>query len=349
VNCKPRDMEAELKSRVLTKPEHMRQIAREWAELWARCTRTTPFQRPEWILPWIDAFCPENIAAIEVRRGERLVGLAPLLIYPRDQEQFLAFMGGGVSDYLDLLIEPQDENETLAAITDATKVIGSWTTLDLTDLPGTSVLRRTMLSRFTNPHDSCSALELPPTKEELLQLLSKRQRANLRNARSRLDRAGGGQFELASAETLTEFLDELFRLHANRWSQQGQSGVLADEQVRRFHRESAPKLLASGFLCLYRLRVKEHTAAVLYALVNGSTVFCYLQGFDPEFGFISPGTQLMFFVLEEAVQLGMRKFDFLRGEEFYKRHWRSRPETTYRIQVPRSLLNSGVPMIEIVA
>jgi CelD/BcsL family acetyltransferase involved in cellulose biosynthesis len=332
-------MNARFETRILTVPAQLHGIAGEWIDLCEHCTEATPFQRPEWLLPWTDAFCPKNIFAVEVRREKTLVGLAPLLVYPRDQEQVLAFMGGGVSDYLDLLATPGCEDEILAATLDAVNTIGGWTTLDLTDLPANSVLHRTTLRTLSTPHDYCSALKLPSTKNELLQLFSKRQRANLRNAQSRLERAGGGQFELATAETFAEFLEDLFRLHASRWSQEGQPGVLADEQVKAFHRESAPKLTAKGILRLYRLRLKERTIAVLYALLSRSTVFCYLQGFDPEFAFVSPGTQLMFFAMEDAVQLGMRKFDFLRGEEAYKSHWRAQTETTYRIHASRPELN----------
>jgi CelD/BcsL family acetyltransferase involved in cellulose biosynthesis len=164
-----------------------------------------------------------------------------------------------------------------------------------------------------------------------------------------LRRAGEAQFEIASVDTLPECLDELFQLHASRWSLAGQAGVLADERIQTFHRHAAPKLLRNGILRLYRLRLNKRTIAVLYALLGNATVFCYLQGFDPELSFVSPGTQLMFFAMEDALQLGMRKFDFLRGQEDYKRHWRAREESTYRIQVPRSVVNARCSMHETAA
>jgi CelD/BcsL family acetyltransferase involved in cellulose biosynthesis len=327
-------MSTELNTRVLTQTAELRNIAVDWNDLCDRC-RVTPFQRPEWMLSWVEAFSPHNIRVIEVRSGGTLVGLAPLLIYTRGQERVLAFMGGGVSDYLDLLIHPQREHEIVLAILDALRQLHDWTTLDLTDLPASSVLHCTNLTRLATPHDNCSALLLPRTREELLQHLSKRQRANLRNARSRIQREGGGVVELATAATLPEFLDDLFRLHASRWSLLGQSGVLADEKVKEFHRQSAPGLLGSGLLRLYGLRMGQHMVAVIYTLFERATVFCYLQGYDPEFGDLSPGTHLMFSVIEDAMQSGISKFDLLRGQEAYKRHWRAEIEATHRIQLAR--------------
>jgi CelD/BcsL family acetyltransferase involved in cellulose biosynthesis len=130
-------------------------------------------------------------------------------------------------------------------------------------------------------------------------------------------------------------MEELFRLHASRWLRDGQEGVLADEEVKRFHCEAAPGLLASGILRLYRFRIREQTVAVVYTLLARSTVYCYLQGYDPKYAALSPGTHLMFSVMEEARQSGMQRFDLLRGEEAYKRHWRAQVEATHRIQMSR--------------
>src|ERR1700730_7904877 len=146
-------MSTELNPRVLTQPVELRDIAVEWSDLCNRCL-ATPFQRPEWVLSWIEAFSPQNMRVVEVRSGGTLVGLAPLLIYPRGEERVLAFMGGGVSGYLDLLVDPQREYEIVVAILEAVRQLDDWTTLDLTDLPSSSVLHRTSLTRVATPHDN---------------------------------------------------------------------------------------------------------------------------------------------------------------------------------------------------
>ena len=341
-------MNSNFTTRILTTTSELREIASEWSDLFQRCS-ATPFQSQEWILAWADAFSPERIRAVEVRSGGMLVGLAPLLIYPRGQESVLAFMAGGISDYLDVVVDPQFECEVVSALVDAIQGIGGWTTLDLTDLPATSVLERTPLTQFGTAHDNCSALQLPETREGLLQMLSKRQRANLRNASSRLQRAGGGQVEMATEETLSDCLEDLFRLHTDRWSQLGEPGVLADEKIKNFHVQAAPRLLERGILRIYRLRMNDRTIATLYSLIGSDSFFCYLQGFDPEFAHLSPGTQLMFRAMEDAIQLGMHTFDLLRGDEAYKKHWRAQATATHRIQLPRSALGSMISPHKIAA
>ena len=341
--------EIEIKTRILTDTVHLFAIADEWRSLYERCQGASPFQRPEWIISWAETFSPERIRVVEVRSGSMLIGLAPFLIYPRGEERVLAFMAGGVSDYLDLLVDPQREREVVVAIFQAIQELDRWTTLDLTDLPASSVLHRTALPQLATAHDQCSSLRLPATRDRLLQHLSKRQRANLRQAHSRIQKAGGGLVELAKTETLSESMEDLFRLHASRWVRAGQPGVLADERVKAFHRKAAPELLARGILHLYRLRLKNQTLAVLYALFGASTVFCYLQGYDPDFAALSPGTYLMFAVMEHAILSGMSKFDLLRGEEGYKQHWKAEAEATYRIQSSRNLKSDSAPLNSIAA
>jgi CelD/BcsL family acetyltransferase involved in cellulose biosynthesis len=324
---------------VLRSVTEVKQISSDWRDLFYRC-HATAFQSPDWLLPWIEVFSPENIMVVEVRCADRLVGLAPLLIYRRGSERVLAFTGGGVSDYLDVLADPRFESQAILEIFCA--VMNSheeWTVLDLTDLPGHSALLRIpFLHHSTGEHDSCSVLHLPQTREELLQLFSKRQRANLRNARSRIERAGGGQFEIATAENLSEFLDDLFKLHTDRWSEQGQSGVLDNERVRSFHSCCAPGLLQSRVLHLSRLRLANRSIAVIYSLLFDRTAYCYLQGFDPNSSSLSPGTHLMFSVMNDTLARGLREFDFLRGREAYKQHWRAESKPTFRIQLPREIL-----------
>ncbi len=332
-------------TRVLKHPDELQTIATEWRQLWGRCPEASIFQSPEWLLSWIEVFRPRQIVAIEVRSESEIVGLAPLLVYPSGSEQVLSFLGGGVSDYLDVLADPQMEMRVVESIWQAmSEQAAVWTMLDLTDLPANSaLLKAPQFARHSREHDTTSALALPRTRDELLQLLSRRQRANLRNARSRLQKAGGGQVELASPGTLSEFLTDLFRLHTARWSDAGQPGVLHDESIQAFHRRAAPRLLERGWLRLYRLRRGDRTLAVVQSFFEHDTVFCYLQGYDPEFAYFSPGTQLMFAVMEDGVRSGMRMFDFLRGLESYKQHWRAGIEPTFRIQLSRALVAAAGP------
>lgn len=333
-------------SKLLHSPAEFHAISAEWKELFHRCSDATPFQHPSWLLCWIEAFSPRDLIGIEIRAGKRLVGFAPLLIYPRDGERVLAFAGGGVSDYLNFVAEPGSEQLVIEQVLDAVQNIPNWTILDLTDLSGSAALLRSALGlERSQKHDVCYVLSLPESPEQLVESLTKRQWSNMRNARSRTQREGEASIERAGAENCAEFLEDLVRLHTIRWNELDQNGVLGDSRLLDFHRGSAPALLADGLLRLYRMRLNERTIAAIYAFFHRETVFCYLQGFDPQLAHLSPGAQLMFAVIEDAVKLGLRRFDFLRGEEGYKLHWRPQGEPTFRIEAPRQRLSKQLSSI----
>ncbi|MBV9182654.1 MAG: GNAT family N-acetyltransferase [Acidobacteria bacterium] len=324
---------SQLRTEVIDEPAKVAALRSEWHQLFLRCSARTPFQSAEWLLSWMEIFCPANLRVVVVRENGRMIGIAPLLIYPRQAERVLGFAGGGISDYLDVLAEAGKEVAVCQATFAAVSQDPSWTIMELTDIgPHSMLMRLPSLRPFRFAHDRSSVLPLPSDRRELLPIFSPRQRANLRNARSRLERAGGGLIEFARVETLSEFLEDLFRLHTLRWSDKGEPGVLEEERLRTFHKIAAPLLIARGLLRIYRLRVQAGTAAVLYTLFDRDTVYCYLQGFHPEFGFFSPGTLLMFSAIEDAVDRGMRSFDFLRGQEAYKQHWRAQAQSTYQVR-----------------
>jgi CelD/BcsL family acetyltransferase involved in cellulose biosynthesis len=174
---------------------------------------------------------------------------------------------------------------------------------------------------------------LASTYDEQLARLSQGRRRKLRLAGRRLREAGRVRIERATAATIDESLDVLFVLHAARWQRRGLPGVLAEPSVRALHREAAPAFLQHGVLRLHVLRLDERPIAALYGFARGSRWYSYLDGFDPEFEELSPGTVLVAHAIEEAIAEGRTAFDFLRGAERYKYSWGAADEATYEITI----------------
>lgn len=318
---------------------HWREVASvlpEWSSLWDCCPHATPFQRPEWLFTWMEIFQPEDACIVLIRHEGVLVGFAPFLIFQHGRDRVLGLMGGGISDYLDILISPQLQQEVLEKLWDRVNEEGIWSSASLSDLSHLSPLLRWQPSNSSAVvHDVCPLLQLPSSPDGLRSVVPGEQLRNLRNARARLDRAGGGTVETCNPATLEGNLEAIFRLHDARWSQTGQHGVLCDARVQDFHRKAAARLLCAGMLGLYSLRHQGRIIATLYALYAREKVYCYLQGFDPEFSFFSPGTLILGAALEDAIRLKKSSADFLRGAESYKYKWGATDQVTYRVQTHR--------------
>lgn len=162
----------------------------EWSDLCDRSPRVTPFQRPEWLLPWVRAFPPGEPWVLAVREEGRLIALAPLLIYPNAGKRTVAFCGGGVSDYCDVVTDPDGEEETVAALLAyLMERRDRWDVADFEPLPGDSPLLR-IAQGSTETRDVCPGLDLPDRVEDLGRVVHTRQLANLRKYRRKAEKLG---------------------------------------------------------------------------------------------------------------------------------------------------------------
>lgn len=302
----------------------------EWEALWRRSAeRATPFQSPAWLLPWWRAFGTGRPRAAALRGGDgRLLGLLPLYLLAEGSETKLLPVGVGVSDYLDALLDPDAPPDAAGRLLAAALAAShEATSCDLTDLPPGAALRDAPAppdwrDGGTRPTEPCPVLALPPGAA-LPDVLSRRRRAALRNARNRAGLAGGCAVRTATADTLDECLGALVALHRARWEARGEpGGVLADPRVLALHRDAAPGLLAEGALRLQVLHLGGAPAAAHYSLLGGGgRVLLYLSGFDAARARESPGAILLGDLIEWALAEGWRELHFLRGDEGYKYGW----------------------------
>jgi CelD/BcsL family acetyltransferase involved in cellulose biosynthesis len=281
---------------------------------------------------------------LEARRGSSLAGLAPLFIYGTGANRIVAPLGAGVSDYLDILIDPDEPGALEAFIAFLHQHASEWTELDFPDLRESSpllchqFLRAFRLEQFESSepqmYELCPQLILPVTIDELRTVVPAKQLRNLRVARRQLPEA---QVELATEGTLNDFLGALFRLHQKRWQSSREPGVLVDPQVRGLHARAGWRLLHQGNLRLFGLRLCGQLLACLMAFADRDTLRLYLQGYDPEWARFSPGAQLVGAALEQAIREGKRTVDFMRGKETYKHYWGARDVPTFRLHISKRL------------
>ena len=308
----------------ITTPAELGALAPEWTALWARCPSATPFQHPGWLLPWWETFGPGRLATIAIYNGNRLAGLAPLY---RDPAGIIRFLGAGISDYLDVLLEPELAAAGAAAI--YARLDGLPWIFD--DVPaGSPLLACPPTGAAREVCAVCPVAELHGAFGAFLARLPRGLRNTLARSRRRLD----ARFESATPATAGEFLDALFRLHSTRWADRNSPGVLAGQQIRSFHCRAAPELLRRGLARLDGLRFGETLVAVLYGFACRNRISFYLNGFEPALRRFSPGILLLAQAIELAAQQGAMEIDFLRGNEPYKYSWGARDRLNYRLRSP---------------
>jgi CelD/BcsL family acetyltransferase involved in cellulose biosynthesis len=304
-----------------------------WNDLWCRAPAATPFQSPAWLIPWWREIGGGELRVLAARAGDRLVGLLPMYLQHAGRGGKLLPLGIAISDYLDGLFEEGVGPIAAEAMLRRLSEHNDWQRCELHPLrSGSPLLEARVPARCTDEvlaFEPCLVVEVPAGARELSDVLPSKIRDNLRYFRGRAERVGRLSFETATAATLSEFLEALFRLHDARWHRLRQPGVLSDPAIRRFHRAAAPLLLNSGLLRLHVLRLDERIVAVMHALCAKDRAYCYLCGFDPELGALSPGTLILGHSIWQAVQEGAHEVDFLRGQERFKYFWGVRERPCY--------------------
>jgi CelD/BcsL family acetyltransferase involved in cellulose biosynthesis len=346
-----------LELELITEIERLQELRLSWAALCDECHAATPFQSPEWLLPWWRHLGGGELMVLAVRGGGRLLGLAPFFRCVYRNRRQISSLGIGISDYLDVLMCPEVEEEGMREVWRyLIDNAGEWDVCDFQELRADSPLLRDpdfhvlrdlgpscafRVSVRTEALDGCVVLELPATVEAFRGVLSPHQRRNLRRARALLEQGGGElRFLRADHETWPDLLDALYTLHTARWQAREQPGMLSPLDVRAFHRAAAAGLRAAGRLRLYGLLRDGRMCAALYNFIWKDRVYAYLGGFDPVWSQASPGTLLTDYAIEESIRDGFREYDFLRGREAHKYTWGARDRSGVRLLITKERVDA---------
>jgi CelD/BcsL family acetyltransferase involved in cellulose biosynthesis len=337
----------------------------EWNDLLRRTRFDTIFLTWEWQTTWWQHLGRSRgpLFILAGRDAGRLVAIIPLYAI-EDAGLVLQVVGCiEVSDYLDLIIEAGREEEVyrdfLAWL--AGPDAPAWATVDLCNQPGAS-LSHTRLPELAEAagyrtevfqEDVCPIIALPQPDgspegaaaawETYLETLDKKERHEIRRKLRRLEREapdaeirfvdenGAGRDELRAA------VDAFIALHRNSRSDKH---AFMTPEMQAYFRAIAEALAEPGWLQLSFLVVGGRNVASYFCFdydsAHGRDVLVYNSGYDPGgVPQLSPGWVLLGRVIEHAIALGRRHFDFLQGDEDYKHRFGGVDTPVYRTIIRR--------------
>jgi CelD/BcsL family acetyltransferase involved in cellulose biosynthesis len=149
--------------------------------------------------------------------------------------------------------------------------------------------------------------------------------ANTRYQIRRSDRryATGGELRIERAGTVAEgheFLAALAALHQRYWQSRGRPGAFAGADFTRFHHALIDRAMPAREIDLLRVSAGHRVIGFLYNFVYRRHVYSYQSGFDYQPGepHLKPGLTSHRLAIELYRSEGMRRYDFLGGEDRYK-------------------------------
>ena len=175
------------------------------------------------------------------------------------------------------------------------------------------------------------------TWDEYLATLDKTARHEIRRKLRRA--ASVGELSIEIVPPSADVIDEFIRLHNLRF---GEEGLFPDNEggarSRRFiHRlaELERNEPDGGLMHVAMVRCDSRAIFVGLGFDDGQTTYLYNAGIDPEASRTSPGITGAALLIQERMAAGIRRFDFLRGQERYKYEWGAVDEPIYRLLVTR--------------
>ena len=255
------------------------------------------------------------------------------------------------ADYATILADPADLPSVAAALADYLATPSDrrpWDVVDLRRLrcgdPAADALAVALGAReieagwtlTVEREDVCPVLQLPEgaDMDGYLATLGKKTRHEIRRKVRRAEAIG--EIRLEDAMDPLAHLESFIELHQKRW---GADGLFPDtpggEQSRVLFRRLFELHGADGPLRLSFLSVGGRRIAAGIHIETPDGYLYYNAGIDPDARDLSPGVLMIYAYVRHALATGLRRIDFLRGDEPYKYEWGAVDEPIQRVLVRR--------------
>ncbi len=323
-------------------------LQQEWDELLQASDSACVFLTWEWLYTWWKHLAEsQRLCILVVRRGNELVGVAPLGVRARDLSRAipfpaLEFLGSGYagSDYLDIIARKSCTADACHAISSYLANVQlplKWTNLRHGQALAPLVIAGLAGKGWTSEDAKTNVCPFIPlagaTWESYLASLGSEHRYNFNRKLRNLHRKHEVTFEqVRTEEQCREVIDVLIAQHNLRWVGRGGSNAFHTEALVAFHREWAQLALQRGWLRLYVLRLNGKPAACLYGFLYRDSFSFYQSSFDVAYTQSSVGLIAMGLAIRSAVEEGAHEYDLLHGDEAYKSHWSSHSRDLGRVE-----------------
>lgn len=279
------------------------------------------FVLPGWLKVWWHEFGADSSLYLHsVRQGDDLIGIAPLLV----NDESASFIGSpDVCDYLDFVVTPGREQDFFDSLLDNLDQQGI-TRLDLRTLRPDSTVNNYIEDAARNrgcevsfhPDGVSFELDLPSTWEEYLQILKGKHRHETRRKLRRLHEAADINYrvfeEVDEVKGIMGTFLELFR------ESREDKTVFMSTRMESFFNSLALAMAEIKVLRLCILELDAQPAATVLCFDYNGTLYLYNSGYDPLFSSLSVGLLCKILNIKDSIQRGIKRYDFLKGEETYK-------------------------------
>ena len=319
--------------------ENFDSIAGEWECILPHTGANTIFITPWWQQLWWNRYGDDNaeLEILSIRDKDSLLGIAPLMT----RGDTLSFLGDtDLFDYHDFLVREGCEDDFYTTLWQHIESM-DWQKMELKSLRESSeTLRRfptfAQTSGWTSTvtdEDVSPFADLDASWDEYVASLRKKDRHELRRKLRRLNNGNeASQYAFDDPGEIADAMPEFFRLM--RASRPDKDDFLTSDR-EQFFSELAQELSSRDQFRLFFLEINDVRVASCICFDYNGSYLLYNSGYDPEYSSLSVGLLNKALCIQDAIESGKRKFDFLRGSERYKYNLGGTNQTIHELVITR--------------
>lgn len=318
----------------------MRGLRDDWNRLASEC----PLHSWEWLSSWSEVYVPDQELLVGIVRdnADRVVGIVPWYrSTSRTGASIIRHLGSGqaCSDYARILCDDSHREpierfvaNSLLQAGPASRQLGRWDQIEIEGHDSSAyrfffqAAERLNVRLHQEPLAGTWVTELEDSFEGFRHGLHRSFRRKVGKAQRRI---ASGVVELQfirDVPGIQAIWPSFCRLHQKRRQSMGQPGCFADPDFERFLFDATCRLAQQNqVLISHAIRTDNERTDIGFLLIFQSAGSCYQyqSGMLPQAGDLEPGHLMIGGTIQQAIEEGKTSFDFLRGDEPYKRFWKT--------------------------
>jgi len=310
-------------------------LKKHWKEIYSKSNYYLQ-NSYDWISIWWKHFRKKSrkLFIVTIEENDAILGIAPFMIEGNILIKELRFIGSGLTDFHEILALPEQEENILKYILDFIRTEKKYSVINLEQISDNSELFRildkdalyTKREMVKCPIANFNA----STWDEYRMKLSGKFRRNWNWGFNKLSREGDIKFVwLKDVVKKEDYLEKIFHLHSKRWKYKKRASKFDQEVIQKFITELISEIPEIG-ICV--LIYKEAMISYWIGFLQKDVYYGWNTAFDPAFYKYSVGQILTGLLIQSLIANNFKKFNFMRGDEDYKRKWMTDEETLTNYQ-----------------
>jgi len=319
----------------------------QWEKILDDLPADSPFLTYEWLSAYWKHFQKDRkLVGLVFKEKEQVQGIIPLMAYHETIKFYplrkISFVGREYSDRADLIIGQNKGKVVDALIHFFAEDFRNWDVIHLEQIPEKSdsigMLRH--CARKNGLLFECWEQSVCPyivLNQELGRMMEKRDgsfRKEIRKSARRLQDMGKVTFSRSISH---ENIDALIKTAVlmDEKSQKVQEGktLFTNPVTREFLKDVAVAFSQRKWLDFATLELNETPIAYEFHFRYKEKNFAYTGSFDQTYASFAPGTGIMYRLIQDSIDQGIKEYDLLQGGHEYKWRWTDQGRKHYQLMI----------------